>query len=173
MIKGKNFQVMGFGKAKCLFNETIMNATIVDSETLLCDSPPLNLKQASVNTPYLYSNVKVTLNGLDTTTEEIKFFYYPELSIHRVIRNNGPMTGGTHTVLKGTGFTHPHVCQLTFRFGAIDVQPEFDQNGDVVVVSPQVAAPGALTIFASGNGQNYGADPTLHYRDVENTFTYT
>jgi hypothetical protein len=99
MIKGQNFQVMGFGKAKCLFNETIMNATIVDSETLLCDSPPLNLKQASVNTPYLYSNVKVTLNGLDTTTEEIKFFYYPELSIHRVIRNNGPMTGGTHTVL--------------------------------------------------------------------------
>lgn len=153
MVKGQNFQVMGFGKAKCIFNDTsIMNATILDSETLLCDSPPLNLKQASVDTPYLYSLVKVTLNGLDTTNEEFKFFYYPELSIKRVIRNNGPMEGGTHTILKGTGFFHPHACQLTFRYGAIDVNPEIDQNGDVVITSPQVAAPGALTIFASGNG---------------------
>jgi hypothetical protein len=32
--------------------------------------------------------------------------------------------------------------------------------------------PDAVTLTPSGNGQNYGSDITLHYRDVENTFTY-
>lgn len=86
---------MGFGKAKCIFNETSMNATIVDAKTLLCNSPKLNLKQASVDTPYLFAFLQVTLNGRDATTENFKFYYYPELSIQRVIRNNGPMVGGT------------------------------------------------------------------------------
>lgn len=33
---------MGFGKVKCLFNGTHMNATIVDDNTIYCDSPRLN-----------------------------------------------------------------------------------------------------------------------------------
>ena len=39
-------------------------------------------------------------------------------------------------------------------------------------VSPRVSVPDAVVLSPSGNGQNYGADLTLHKRDVENTFTY-
>ena len=39
-IFGKNFRSMGFGKTLCAFNDTIlMNATIIDSYTIKCDSP--------------------------------------------------------------------------------------------------------------------------------------
>ena len=41
-IKGKHFLNLGFGKAKCIFNNTIyMNATIMDETLIKCDSPPL------------------------------------------------------------------------------------------------------------------------------------
>lgn len=42
-VKGQNFHDMGFGKVKCIFNETItMNATIVSEDVLKCDTPKLN-----------------------------------------------------------------------------------------------------------------------------------
>lgn len=41
-IKGKNFVDMGFNKIKCLFNQTAMNATIIDAETLKCSTPRLS-----------------------------------------------------------------------------------------------------------------------------------
>lgn len=48
-VKGKNFIDMGFGKAKCLFNGTAMNATIVDAENIKCSSPKLNEDQESLS----------------------------------------------------------------------------------------------------------------------------
>ena len=42
----------------------------------------------------------------------------------------------------------------------------------IKTISPRVSVPGAVVLSPSGNGQNYGADLSLHYRDVENTFTY-
>jgi len=41
-VTGKNFIDMGFGKVKCVFNETFMNATIIDAQTIKCSSPKLN-----------------------------------------------------------------------------------------------------------------------------------
>jgi hypothetical protein len=40
-VHGKNFADLGHNKAMCVFNETIFtNATIMDSELIMCDSPP-------------------------------------------------------------------------------------------------------------------------------------
>lgn len=50
--------------------------------------------------------------------------------------------------------------------------PFIVNNTVVQTVSPRVSVPDAVVISPSGNGQNYGADLTLHYRDLENTFTY-
>jgi hypothetical protein len=36
---------MGFGRIKCIFNGTRMNATIIDNTTVKCDSPPLTDEQ--------------------------------------------------------------------------------------------------------------------------------
>ena len=42
-IRGSNFVEFGFGTAKCIFNGTIyMNATVLDKNSMVCDSPPLD-----------------------------------------------------------------------------------------------------------------------------------
>ena len=47
---GKNFLDMGFGRAKCIFNGHIeMNATIINSTHLQCDSPRLAKDQINAN----------------------------------------------------------------------------------------------------------------------------
>jgi hypothetical protein len=40
------------------------------------------------------------------------------------------------------------------------------------VVSPEAFVPDAVTVAVSLNGQQFINDKTLHYRDIENTFTY-
>jgi IPT/TIG domain len=58
-VRGKNFIEFGFGKAKCVFNNTYYtNATVTDPNTLYCDSPPLD--SLSGDTWY---NVSVSLDG--------------------------------------------------------------------------------------------------------------
>ena len=42
-LKGKNFVDMGFNRAFCIFNGTRwMNTTIIDSETIICQTPSLS-----------------------------------------------------------------------------------------------------------------------------------
>jgi len=64
------------------------------------------------------------------------------------------------------------VCNLKIRYGALEVTPTIVNGTVVETVSPQVSVPDAVVLSPSGNGQNYGADLTLHFRDIENTFTY-
>ena len=72
----------------------------------------------------------------------------------------------------GRGFRHENVCNLKIRYGALETTPDIVNNTVVKTVSPRVSVPDAVVLAPSGNGQNYGADLTLHYRDPENTFTY-
>ena len=58
---------MGFSKVKCVFNDTMMNATIIDSTTIKCSSPKLDDNQASLDAKYLHFNVAITLNGRERT----------------------------------------------------------------------------------------------------------
>ena len=97
--------------------------------------------------------------------------YYPELKITEVKGNVGPVVGGTQSTLIGENFNHPHTCALRVRYGAIEVTPQQDQDR-LIVTSPKVFVPDAVTLSPSGNAQNYAPDYTLHFRDVENTFTY-
>ena len=65
---------MGFDKVKCVFNSTIwMNATIVNSERIECDSP--TLPHDSISDWYFTS---VTINNRDIAKSTQKFYYYPE-----------------------------------------------------------------------------------------------
>jgi hypothetical protein len=116
---------MGFGKVKCSFNNTLMNATIVNEQTIKCSSPRLSEEQESIDTPYLKSFVKVTLNGREFTLEELQFNYYPELKI----------TGNTKSIIEGENFNHPHCCNLTVRYGAIEVVPTL-KNDTFITISP-------------------------------------
>ena len=117
--------------------------------------------------------LEVTLNGAETTKSGIKFAYYPDPEISAVLNSNmGPVSGGTNSTLTGRGFKHENDCNLKIRYGALETTPEIVNGTSVKTVSPRVSVPDSVVLAPSGNGQNYGADLTLHYRDVENTFTY-
>lgn len=77
-----------------------MNATVLDSNTLVCDSPPLD----SANTDGFY-NVSVTLDGDFVSKATGKFHYYDNPTIDSVLPWLGPMAGNTESIIKGTGFT--------------------------------------------------------------------
>jgi len=174
MVKGKNFVNMGLNKPKCIFNgHRAMNVTIVDESTLYCSSPPMTNAESRMPWKDMRHTVEITLNGAETTDNKVKFAYYPDPEISQVLDSpRGPVDGGTHSTLMGRGYTHDNVCNLKVRYGALEVTPEIVNNTMIKVISPRVSVPDAVVLAPSGNGQNYGADLTLHFRDIENTFTY-
>ena len=172
-VKGKNFINLGLNRAKCIFHgKKPMNVTIIDENTLICSSPPLTRSESLMPPLDMRHTLEVTLNGAETTDNKVKFAYYPDPEINQVINNLGPVQGGTSSTLVGRGFQHENVCHLTVRYGALESTPEIVNNTVVRTTSPRVSVPDAVVLSPSGNGQNYGADVTLHYRDPENTFTY-
>lgn len=69
---------MGFGKVKCIFNLThVMNATILESDVIKCDSPPLpaGLGFSDLGGAPWY-NISLNLNGKEITESKLKFIYY-------------------------------------------------------------------------------------------------
>ncbi len=104
-IFGKNFIDMGFGKVKCIFNNTIyMNATIMETDIIKCDSPPLPAALGFAEAGAPFYEVSVTLNGRDFAGPVQKFFYYIDPPILKISPNKGPMKGGTISKLSGKGF---------------------------------------------------------------------
>lgn len=123
-VKGKNFIDMGFGKVKCIFNNTYyMNATILDSETIKCDSPPFQesfttaLSANNGSAPWY--NFSITLNSKEIAPTRSKFTYYVDPSIKSISPNLGPLKGGTVSRISGEGFAQDGVCNFTVRYGPI------------------------------------------------------
>ena len=159
--------------AEALKNLVTQIATIIDSHTLKCSSPPLTRSESLMKPEDMVHTFEVTMTGGTWALSPTGFAYYPSPDITGVIDSNkGPVSGGTHHTIKGRGFTHPNICDLRLRYGALEVIPSVLNGTALSSVSPQVNVPDAVVIVPSGNGQNYGADLTLHYRDPENTFTY-
>jgi hypothetical protein len=108
---------MGFGKVKCIFNNSIqMNATIMDTDVILCDSPPLPPSFGfSEGTPWY--NISITLNGKEFHETKVKFTYYIDPVMKSVTPNIGPIKGGTVSKILGEGFAQEGVCNMTVRYG--------------------------------------------------------
>jgi IPT/TIG domain len=169
---------MGFGKVKCIFNNTYyMNATIFDSETIKCDSSPLHesfttaLEANNGSAPWY--NISLTLNnGKETAPTKSKFTYYVDPSIVSVSPNLGPLKGGTVSRISGEGFAQDGVCNLTVRYGPIQQKVSAISDTEIDAVAPEADVPDSVVISVALNGQQFIRDKTLHYRDVENTYTY-
>jgi hypothetical protein len=95
-----------------------MNATVLDSNTLVCDSPPLD---ASNNDGWY--NVSVSLDGDFISKATAKFYYYENPTIESISPWLGPMTGATESVIRGTGFTQKSICDLKIRYGSTHLVP--------------------------------------------------
>ena len=113
---------MGFGKTKCIFNNTyFMNATIMADNILKCDSPPLpaGAAAASIDGKAPFYNISISLNGKEMVSTELNFTYYIDPTIDSISPNLGPLTGGTVSKISGKGFAQDGVCNLTVRYGPI------------------------------------------------------
>ena len=152
-----------------------MNVTLIDEENLYCSSPRLPNNERSLPAGDMIYEVRVTVDNKSTMTKDHKNFgYYFDSELSAVVEaENGPVSGGTQSLLIGKGFTHPNVCNLKVRYGGIEVNPKLLNSTTLSTLSPRVNLPGSVVLATSGNGQNYANDITMHYRDKENTFTYT
>jgi large repetitive protein len=94
-VRGKNFVEFHFGQAKCIFNETMyMNATVLNSDTLVCDAPVLD-----TTNPEMWYKVAVTLDGTYVTNTTGIFRYYREPTMSAISPVRGPISGGTTSVI--------------------------------------------------------------------------
>jgi hypothetical protein len=76
-----------------------MNATVIDKNTAICDSPPLE----SVNGDMWY-NISITMDGDFIANSSAKFKYYRQPKIYSVTPALGPLEGGTNSMIRGWGF---------------------------------------------------------------------
>lgn len=152
-VTGNNFNENdGFGKAVCSFNGTYQtNATIVDMNTLWCDSPLLDLGDSDTG-DYFY-NWSVSADGEAFSTANASFLYYDDPDIRQIQPPNGPMNEANTVNIVGKSLSHPNMCNKKVKFGQLvyDVQSATDTN--VVVQTLPVLVPGSVTVTMSGNGQ--------------------
>jgi hypothetical protein len=157
-----------------------MNATIMENNLLKCDSPPLQaaLGYSESGTGYSdegnvpWYNISITINGKEIVSSSLKFEYYVDPTMWSITPNVGPMKGGTNSTIKGNGFKQPGVCNVTVRYGTFTQYLKNYTDTDLIVFSPPASVPDAVTVSIALNGQQFINDKTLHFRDVENTFTY-
>ena len=173
-IKGRNFINMGWNRAFCIFNGTRwMNTTIIDSETIICQTPSLSRFETFMTQRDMVYHITITLNAHDQTSTYVIFHYYHELEIQKVLNSpQGPIAGDTKSTLIGRNFNQTNVCNRRVKYGTLEVTPVLVNDTCMEVVSPKVNDPGAVVLFPSGNAQNYAKDWILHFRDIENTYTY-
>jgi IPT/TIG domain len=104
-VFGKNFLNMGFGKAKCVFNNTIyMNATIMEDNIIKCDSPPLPDMMGFSGERAPFYNISLTLNGKELSSSNLTFIYYIDPVLKYIHNKKGPIRGGTNSTLLSKGF---------------------------------------------------------------------
>jgi hypothetical protein len=97
-ITGKNLREIGRNAAKCIFNNTLhTNATLLDKNRMVCDSPPLESSNGD-----MWYNISVTLDGGSSVfPTPYKFRYYKQPKFLSVSPNLGPMDGGTNVIVRG------------------------------------------------------------------------
>lgn len=75
-----------------------MNATIMESDIIKCDSPPLPEGDFE-GTPWF--NISITLNERDVSDTHSNFTYYFDPQIKTISPNVGPIKGGTISKING------------------------------------------------------------------------
>ena len=79
----------------CMFDESVVAASLVSSTMLQCCSPPHREGSFSL---------RISTNGLDYTRSLAYFEYVRSPMIHRITPSVGPLAGGTVTTIIGSGF---------------------------------------------------------------------
>jgi hypothetical protein len=88
-----------------------MNATVVNTNSMICDSPPLE----STNGDMFY-NISITLDGSLVINSTSQFKYYKQPVLSSVSPWLGPLEGGTNSLFRGKGFNATNICDFVVRY---------------------------------------------------------
>lgn len=148
---------MGHDQVLCVFNKTIFtNATILDEETIKCDSPSILNDQgySKITNHLIWYNVEITVDGgRELAGPAFKFGYYRDPKITDIQPRSGPVSGGTKVKVVGSGFTQEAVCNRTVRFSVFETKPVAEVNDTLaVVVSPPATIPDSVVVGMALNG---------------------
>ena len=98
-VTGVNFELsaaQASPKFSCMFDDSVVAASLVSSTMLQCCSPP----HAEGSFP-----LRISTNGVDYTRSLVHFEYVRSPMIHRITPSVGPLAGGTVTTIIGSGFS--------------------------------------------------------------------
>ena len=139
--------LVNFGRLLCLFEgEHAVNATMVDGEALMCQSPP-----TSPTTAFEPRSLEVSLNGQlqARTSAGVSFTYFRsgvDVRVSRIYPRGGRPEGGTLITVTGVGFRDlDHGRGLGCAFGAAPLTPARLSSGteeasELLCESPPVTA---------------------------------
>jgi hypothetical protein len=123
----------------------------------------------------MFYQVAVALDGENFSDDVVNFMYYDDIEIDMVIPWLGPMSGGSDVKIYAKHLEHPHICDISVRFGPAELDANnisLSSKGYIALQSPPSPIPGTVVVSISGNSQQYTKDRTLHYRDVYNSFEF-
>eukprot|EP00741_Cyanophora_paradoxa_P010637 tig00020537_g10281.t1 len=161
---------VGFGDyagLACKFGTQTAPVKFVDSQTIMCTTPPAVDQTRSTLVPVLLS-----LNGQDWSGDgqqssdiEAAYRYYPAPSVTGLNPGCGPVTGNTVVQVLGTGFVNTNE-DLRVRFGTQDGPATFVSDKALLAAAPAAEnlAPGVSPVSVSMNFFDYRmAGPALEY----------
>ena len=89
---------------RCGFGTKEVPAYFMSNTYMYCYSPQSDVVLKRM--PF-----SITMNNQQSTPQDVPYWYYPSVSISKLIPNRGPDEGGTRVLLKGHHF-HPFVDKL-------------------------------------------------------------
>ena len=124
VVSGSNFRFSA--DLSCRFDDYVIPATFVDTNTVTCLSPAMNdLTSSSVF-------ITVSNNGADYPASSLPFTYTSSPSITSLTPFRGSANGGTAVTVTGANFKSDMTC----KFNDMKVAANFLSSSSIVCVSP-------------------------------------
>jgi hypothetical protein len=148
---------MGRDKVVCVYNKTTFtNATIMDENTIKCDSPSMLNDQgySKLSNKLVWYNVEISIDGgRELAGPAQRYTYYMDPKVQDIVPNSGPVSGGTKVRIVGSGFNHQGSCNKTARFSVFETKPIQETNDTAIhVLSPPAQKPDAVVVGVALNG---------------------
>ena len=97
---------------------------------------------------------EVTINGgREIYGPSQKFYYYKDPQILELIPNSGPISGGTHVKVVGTGFNQEGACNKIGRFAVFETDFSVTNNTLAAMISPPVQTSDSVVVSVGLNGE--------------------
>ena len=104
------------------------------------------------------STLEVTTNGVDYSSDGLKFRFAPPPRVRAIMPPNGPASGGTVTTVTGANFLDSKALACLFK-GYPPVPARFLSSESLLCVAPRATRPGPTAVSVTVNGVQYGGAP--------------